>query len=63
MYEKQSLLDSTRNQVNDMLKRKPNAPGSDTLRDELADVVNRWKGLHDRCKDRYLHKKINFANC
>jgi len=54
MYEKQSLLDSTRNQVNDMLKRKPNAPGSDILRDQLADVVSRWKGLHDHCKDRYF---------
>jgi dystonin len=52
LYEKQSLLDSTRSQVNDLLKRKPGAAGADMLRDELADVTSRWKGLHDRCKDR-----------
>ncbi|XP_021923220.1 dystonin isoform X2 [Zootermopsis nevadensis] len=52
MYEKQSLLDSTKSQVNDLLRRKPGALGADTLQDELTDVVSRWKNLHDRCKDR-----------
>ncbi|KAK7865644.1 hypothetical protein R5R35_006900 [Gryllus longicercus] len=52
MYEKQSLLDSTKTQVNDLLKRKPGALGADTLHDELKDVVSRWKSIHDRCKDR-----------
>lgn len=52
MYEKQSLLDSTRSQVQDLLRRKPNAPGSDVLSAELTDVTSRWKSLHDHCKDR-----------
>jgi DNA-binding transcriptional regulator GbsR (MarR family) len=54
MYEKQSLLDSTKSQVNDLLRRKPVALGADNLQEELTDVVSRWKTLHDRCKDRYV---------
>lgn len=53
MYEKQSLLDTTKTQVGDLLKRKPGVQGSDTLHDELMDVTSRWKSLHDRCKDRF----------
>lgn len=52
MYEKQSLLDSTRSQVKDLVRRKPGAIGADNLNDELEDVVSRWKSLNDRCKDR-----------
>ncbi|KAK5647774.1 hypothetical protein RI129_002666 [Pyrocoelia pectoralis] len=52
LYEKQSLLDSTRTQVKDLLRRKPGALGGDNLNDELEDVVSRWKSLNDRCKDR-----------
>lgn len=52
MYEKQSLLDSTKSQVKDLVRRKPSAIGADNLNDELEDVVSRWKSLNDRCKDR-----------
>lgn len=52
MYEKQSLLDSTRSQIRDLLRRKPGAIGADKLHDELEDVVSRWKSLNDTCKDR-----------
>lgn len=52
MYEKQSMLDNTRTQVKDLLKRKPGAAGGDRLHDELEDVTSRWKSLHDRCKAR-----------
>jgi len=52
MYEKQSILDSTRSAVKDLLKRKPGATGADTLHDELEDVVSRWKSFSDRCKSR-----------
>ncbi|XP_070505716.1 microtubule-actin cross-linking factor 1 isoform X17 [Chironomus tepperi] len=52
MYEKQSLLDSTRTQVRDLLKRKPDAQGGEALRAELETVVDRWKNLSDLCKDR-----------
>lgn len=52
MYEKQSLLDSTKSQIKDLVRRKPGANGADNLNDELEDVVSRWKSLNDRCKDR-----------
>ncbi|KAF5301224.1 hypothetical protein FQA39_LY10810 [Lamprigera yunnana] len=52
LYEKQSLLDSTRTQVKDLLKRKIGALGADNLHDELEDVVSRWKLFNDKCKDR-----------
>jgi DNA repair exonuclease SbcCD ATPase subunit len=54
MYEKQSLLDSTKSQVNDLLRRKPEALGADNLQERLRDVVSWWRTLHDRCKDRYV---------
>ncbi|CRK91723.1 CLUMA_CG005357, isoform G [Clunio marinus] len=57
MYEKQSLLDSTRTQVRDLLKRKPDAQGGETLRVELEAVVERWKNLSDLCKDRINHSE------
>lgn len=52
MYEKQSLLDSTRTQVRDLVRRKKGADGADRLNDELEDVASRWKSISDRCKDR-----------
>jgi len=63
MYEKQSLLDSTKSQVNDLLRRKPGALGADSLQDELKDVVTRWKTLHDRCKDRYVLVALLLGRC
>lgn len=52
MYEKQSLLDSTKIQIKDLLRRKPGALGADALNDELEDVLAHWKSLNDRLKDR-----------
>lgn len=52
MYEKQSLLDSTRTQVRDLVRRKKGADGVDRLNDEMEDVVSRWKSISDKCKDR-----------
>lgn len=52
MYEKQSLLDSTKAQVKDLLRRKPDAKGADRLKADLDDVVDKWKGLNDLLKDR-----------
>lgn len=56
MYEKQSLLDSTRVQIKDLLRRKPDVLGADRLRLELDEVSDKWKALNDLCKDR-----INFS--
>lgn len=52
MYEKQSLLDSTKTQVRDIVRRKKGAEGADRLNDELEDVASRWKSISERCKDR-----------
>jgi dystonin len=52
MYEKQSLLDSTKGQVKDLLRRKPGAIGADNLNDELEDVVSHWKSVSDHLKNR-----------
>lgn len=56
MYEKQSLLDSTKAQIKDLLKRKPDVIGADRIKTELDDVADRWKALNDLCKER-----INFS--
>ncbi|KAL1115034.1 hypothetical protein AAG570_007065 [Ranatra chinensis] len=52
MYEKQSLLESTKSGVNELVRRKATALGADVLTDQLADVVSRWKSLNDACKNR-----------
>ncbi|KAG5872490.1 hypothetical protein JTB14_037535 [Gonioctena quinquepunctata] len=52
MYEKQSLLDSTKGQIKDLLRRKPGAMGADNLNDELEDVVSHWKSLNDHLKNK-----------
>ncbi|XP_076389529.1 dystonin-like protein short stop isoform X32 [Megachile rotundata] len=52
MYEKQSLLDTTRTQVRDLVRRKKGAAGVDRLNDEMEDVTNRWRSFSERCKDR-----------
>ncbi|CAG9820406.1 unnamed protein product [Phaedon cochleariae] len=52
MYEKQSLLDSTKMQVTDLLKRKAGAIGADNLNDELEDVASHWKSLNDHLKTK-----------
>lgn len=56
MYEKQSLLDSTKSQIKDLLRRKPDVQGADQLKSELDEVADRWKSLNDLCKNR-----IDFA--
>lgn len=52
MYERQSLLDSTKSQIKDLLRRKPDVQGAEQLKAELDEVADRWKNLHDLCKNR-----------
>lgn len=52
MYEKQSLLDTTRTQVRDLVRRKKGASGVDRLNDEMENVSSRWRSFSERCKDR-----------
>ena len=52
MIEKQASLDGIRNQVTDLLKRRPTAPGADILMDQLENVMERFKDLQSRLKER-----------
>lgn len=56
MYEKQSLLDTTKTQIKDILRRKSDVPGAEQLRVENDNIVEKWKQLNDICKNR-----INFS--
>uniref|UniRef100_A0A1I8MXB1 Dystonin n=2 Tax=Musca domestica TaxID=7370 RepID=A0A1I8MXB1_MUSDO len=56
MYEKQSLLDTTKTQIKDILRRKSDVPGAEQLRVENDNIVEKWKQLSDICKNR-----INFS--
>ncbi|XP_041970881.1 dystonin isoform X11 [Aricia agestis] len=51
MYEKQSILDSTKTQVRELLRRKQSVEGADRLHDETEEIASRWKALHDKLKD------------
>ncbi|XP_032597098.1 dystonin isoform X8 [Drosophila grimshawi] len=52
MYEKQSLLDTTKAQVKDILRRKSDVPGAEQLRLENDNIQEKWKNLNDICKNR-----------
>ncbi|XP_032306898.1 microtubule-actin cross-linking factor 1 isoform X42 [Drosophila ananassae] len=52
MYEKQSLLDTTKAQIKDILRRKSDVPGAEQLRLENENIQEKWKNLNDICKNR-----------
>ncbi|XP_017129683.1 dystonin isoform X35 [Drosophila elegans] len=52
MYEKQSLLDTTKAQVKDILRRKSDVHGAEQLRQENDSIQEKWKNLNDICKNR-----------
>ncbi|XP_053967039.1 microtubule-actin cross-linking factor 1 isoform X18 [Anastrepha ludens] len=52
MYEKQSLLDTTKVQIKDILRRKSGVTGADELRLENDNIIEKWKSLNDVCKRR-----------
>ncbi|XP_061380486.1 dystonin isoform X15 [Danaus plexippus] len=52
MYEKQSILDSTKTQVRELIRRKQSVEGADRLNDEAEETAARWKALHDAFKDK-----------
>ncbi|KAL9876546.1 dystonin-like protein short stop isoform 18-T20 [Glossina fuscipes fuscipes] len=57
MYEKQSLLDTTKTQIKDILRRKSEVYGADQLRTENENVLDKWKHLSEACKNC-----INFSD-
>ncbi|KRF99132.1 uncharacterized protein Dwil_GK17953, isoform N [Drosophila willistoni] len=52
MYEKQSLLDTTKAQIKEILRRKSDVPGAEQLRLENENIQEKWKNLNDICKNR-----------
>ncbi|XP_004527545.1 microtubule-actin cross-linking factor 1 isoform X27 [Ceratitis capitata] len=52
MYEKQSLLDTTKVQIKDILRRKPDVIGADQLRLENDNIIEKWKNLSEIFKRR-----------
>merc|ERR1719297_580498 len=52
LYENQGQLDTAKVNIRDLLKKRPDAPGAEILDDNLNEIVNRWKELQERCKER-----------
>ena len=52
LYENQGQLDTARVNIKDLLKKHPDAPGSEILDDHLNEVCARWKELQEKCKAR-----------
>jgi len=52
LYSNQPLLDETKVGIKDILKKNPNAPGSDHLEKKLNDAVAAWKAFQEQCKTR-----------
>merc|ERR1719412_890381 len=52
LYENQGQLDTAKVNIRDLLKKRPDAPGAEILDDTLNEIVNRWKELQERCKER-----------
>ena len=52
LYEHQGQLDTTKVNIKDLLKKKPDAPGAEILDDTLNEIISRWKDLQEKCKDR-----------
>lgn len=58
MYKQQNLLDSTKSQIGDLLRRKPDVRGADRLTAKLDSVANAWMSLHELCKNRTAFGEI-----
>merc|ERR1719412_1777970 len=52
LYENQGQLDTAKVNIRDLLKKRPDAPGAEILDDTLNEIINRWKELQERCKER-----------
>lgn len=50
LYNKQGLLDNTKTQLTDLLRRKQDARGADEFMDTFEGISSRWKNLQDKCK-------------
>ncbi|KAM7295031.1 uncharacterized protein ISCGN_024536, partial [Ixodes scapularis] len=54
LQEKQIEVDRLRVQVQELLRRKPNAPGSESLQQQLTELLSRWQELLQAIRIRLL---------
>ena len=52
LYENQGQLDTAKVNIRDLLKKHNEAAGAEILDDNLNEIINRWKELQERCKER-----------
>ena len=52
LYENQGQLDTAKVNIRDLLKKHTEAAGAEILDDNLNEIINRWKELQERCKER-----------
>ena len=50
-FEKQSVLDSTKSQVKELIQNKPNVAGAESLKYDLETLLERWQRLNDLLRD------------
>ena len=50
LYNNQSVLDETKVGIKDVLKKNPNAPGTEQLDKKLENITSSWKAFYDQCK-------------
>uniref|UniRef100_A0A224Z7W8 Short stop n=1 Tax=Rhipicephalus zambeziensis TaxID=60191 RepID=A0A224Z7W8_9ACAR len=54
LQEKQLEVDRARLQAQELLRRRPQAPGSDALQSQLDELLSRWQGLQGALRSRLL---------
>ncbi|KAL3219685.1 hypothetical protein MRX96_030238 [Rhipicephalus microplus] len=54
LQEKQIEMDRARLQAQELLRRRPQAPGSDALQAQLDELLSRWQGLQGALRSRLL---------
>ena len=48
LYNNQSVLDETKVGIKDVLKKNPNAPGTEQLDKKLENITSSWKAFYDQ---------------
>lgn len=54
LQEKQLEVDRARLQAQELLRRRPQAPGADALQAQLDELLSRWQGLQGALRSRLL---------
>lgn len=52
LADRQNEMDRVKIEVTDLLRRKPNAIGADTLQQSLHELVSKWSALQSQIRDQ-----------